>query len=161
MDTTRKLASFEAARANLPPGVKVILALRDYSLIELLLPDAPVVARVGIVFDHDRDPQILSVLGALVIIDRTSCANLIGLMETRGRVTSFWDAAPSAFIAGGLLRATLQQATKAALWPDEEWIVEPPTFVRVKDGVLDRAALDKDCPLLVIPERYALGKVKP
>jgi hypothetical protein len=165
LDTTNTLASAEASRANMPPGCKIILALRDYSLIEILLPNLPLAQRVGIVFDPDRDIRILSVLAALVIIDRGACAGLIGLAETQGRITSFWCGPPPVLTAGQhqrLLKDALQHAATAALWPDDEWAVEPPTFVQVapNGNTVDRAALATDSPLLVIPERYALGRVK-
>jgi hypothetical protein len=164
VDTTHLLASSEASRANLPPGTKVILALRDYVLIELLLPNIPLAQRLAICFDEDRDIRILSVLAALVITDRSMCANLIGLAETQGRVTSFW-AGPRPALIGGmhtkLLQKALQHAAKAALWPDDEWMVEPPTFCVMKpDATLDREALPANSQLRIIPERYALGRVK-
>jgi hypothetical protein len=164
MDTTHTLASAEAARANLPPGTKVVLALRDYSLIEILLPNR-LTQRCAICFDADRDIRILNVLAALVLSDRDVCSGLLGLAETQGCITSFWAGPPPVMISGWhtqSLQTVLTDAAMAALWPDDEWHVEPPTYVQMKaDNTLDRAALAKDSPLLVVPERYALGRVTP
>lgn len=157
-----RLASSEAAIGRLPPGVRIVQSARDFIIIEIQLsPDPAMIQRVCVLFDHDRDLRALWCIGALVMFDRESCSTLVALAESRGRLASWWTAPQPMLAALGV--RSLQKAADAALAPDDRWICEAPTYVKLRqDGMADLDSLPADDLLRkAAPKSIALGRIQP
>ena len=158
MDTQSLLASFEAFRARLPAGARIVLSARDFIIDEIsVAPDASLVQRLAILFDVDRDTRSLEVLSALYLRDHDICTNVLGLAETRGELTVWYGDATSVEMA----RNPVQQAANAALWPYDSWRTRVVLAPMLPNGKLDRDNLSVGDPLRVAPARYPLGRILP
>ena len=145
----------------MPATSRIICWLRDVLVLDLpSLPTQPrpTMTRTAIVFDPDADLRILDVLIALYYRDRQICSNVIGLAESRGRITC-WYGDPKTFDRALI---SIQSAAHVALWPFDHWTVEPLVLAPMReDGTVDRANLPERDLLRAVPERYKLGLVTP
>jgi hypothetical protein len=154
MSTTTFLSNAEAVVGRLPPTARVFTSLRDFTLVDIQLPNLPLAQRVCCVWDFDRDIRQLLVLSALILMNRSLCADLIGLAESKGVLRSFW--------ASGFLPANyatpLQVAADAAL-EEDHWTIAPPEFVTLNSsGQLDVSMLPANHPLRIVPPHLHLGR---
>lgn len=162
VSTTTYLTQAEEVVTRLPPTARIFLSLRDFTLVDITLPNLPLAQRTACVWDPDRDIRTLLVLGTFVLLNRSLCADLVGLAETRGTLRSFW-VQPHSY-SGGFASANfnerLQAAANVALEGQDHWIVAPPEFVTLdSNGQLDVSTLPADHPLRVVPHRFQLGRV--
>ncbi len=139
----------------IPAYARVVARLRD--VIVLDLPSAERFAtRTAVVLDEDADMRILDVLFALHAQNRHIRANVIGLAETRGRIT-FWYVDPLTLDKS---RQHVSNAAYAALFPLDKWQVNEPILAPMHEGVLVRAKLQPTDLLRTVPERFSLGLVQ-
>jgi hypothetical protein len=139
----------------IPAYARVVAWLRD--VIVLDLPSAEKLAtRTAIIPDADADMRILDVLFALHAQNRHIRANVVGLTETKGRVT-FWYGDPLTIDKS---RQHVSNAAYAALFPLDKWQVNEPILAPMRDGVLVRAKLQPTDLLRTVPERFSLGLVQ-
>jgi hypothetical protein len=143
----------------LPAAVRIIARTRDIILVDLpSLPTHPVtVTRTAIILDQDADMRIFDVLFALHARNRNIRANVIGLAESQGRISTFYGDPETLDRA----RCALQDAATAALWPYDNWRADQFILVPLRDGAVDRDQLEARHLLRSVPERYSLGLVQP
>ena len=142
-----------AILAQLPAESRLISHARDYIVISMPLLEGTMRQHVAVIWDRQRDEQILDVLTALTYRDLPTRARLMGLAMERGVLTCW--------VSSDTDRAAIQGACNAALHPPKKWLVAPPQIVpldRQRDRqILDRGNLTEDHPLLQIPKQYQLG----
>ena len=145
---------------ELPATSRVIGRTRDVIVIDipsLQTKPKPTFTRTAITLDPSGDPRIFSVIAAMHYQSLRYRINCVGFAKVEGKLRWWYgDRATEQFA-----RVPMQQAIKAALFPFDNWIAEPPTLVRMVDGLLDRDSLVADDPLRAVPERYQLGLVQP
>jgi hypothetical protein len=146
---------------ELPTSSRIIGRTRD--VIVLDLPSAatkprPTFTRCAIVLDPQADLRVFSVLAALHYQALKYRVNVIGLAKQRNSRLRWWYGDPATEQEA---RAPMQEAVRTALFPYDNWTAEPPTLVRMVDGVLDRDDLAINDLLRSVPDRYRLGLVTP
>lgn len=152
-----QLASIEAVVGRLPAGTRIIQSAALHLILEIQLSFTPArVQRICVLFDNDRDLRVLWVVGALAMFSRFACENLVAVAESGGKLRSWWIT-PIPMLPGADIKS-LQHASDVALAPDDEWIVEPPTYVKMKsDGTADLDSLPENDPLRTVSLRDADG----
>jgi hypothetical protein len=131
---------------------------RDRSVIRFQLPPTPSSAAVHvcILWDADRDQNILAVLAALYLRHRDALKQLVAVAETRGQI-AFWcrsaDQLPD-------MRRALDDAANAVTWQHGRWRAGIGHVVPCKGTVVDWAALAADHPLRGAARGQQLGLVE-
>jgi hypothetical protein len=146
---------------ELPATSRVVARTRDVYVIDIpSLQTKPktTCTRTAIILDPSADLRVISVVAALHYQALRFRINTIGFAKAKGGKLRWWYGDPA---TEQLARVPMQQAIKAALFPFDNWTAEPPTLVRMVDGLLDRDSLVADDPLRAVPERYQLGLVQP
>jgi hypothetical protein len=159
MSTQSILASTEAARANLPAAMRIILAARDYSLVEIAVtPHFKQVQRLCVLFDGDRDTRVFHSLAAFYLQRKDLCLHLVGLAESQGQVHSWFTTNVQQQKAE--VHLALTYACKEALYPYDRWEAAEPHFVlTLPNGQMIRDSLSSQHPLRLSTERYVLGRM--
>jgi hypothetical protein len=140
---------------NTPTYSNVISDVRDYAILSIPSPIRRHDSRIGVLYDHSRDLRVLNVLSAAWYRDIQTASQIVALGEAEGVLTVWHGGLPNPDQA----QIAIQAASDAALRPRDRWPVELHS-VPIRDGVLDRGALETGHPLLIIPERFPLGLVR-
>lgn len=154
---TSLAGSFELTRqTRLPASAQIKVSVRDYQIVDFLLSESPpLLQRMAVLYDPDRDERILDFLTCATYACPRVRSNIIVCGESKGRITIYYgdpltlDKAPRA----------LSEAAYKATWPQDKWVVDI-VLVPVRNGVLDRARLPETSPLLVLPERFQYGLIE-
>jgi hypothetical protein len=149
-------AEFTANRqARLPAAATLKISLRDYQIIDWRISiDPPLVQRMWLGFDLDRDERVHDVLSAAHYACPKIRANIVGVAETKGRIAVFYGCPLTVTEA----QRSLSEAAYRALYPHDKWHVDI-VLVPMHDGVLDRTRLDAQSPLQAAPGRFQLGLI--
>jgi hypothetical protein len=150
-------ADFTANRqARLPAAAQIKQCLRDHLIIDWLISSSPpLVQRMAVLFDYDRDERILDFLTAAHYACPKLRANIVGVAETKGRIAVFYGCPLTIPEA----QRALSEAAYRALYPGDKWHVDI-VPVPMRDGVLDRTRLDEKHTLHATPPRYQLGLIE-
>jgi hypothetical protein len=159
MSTQNILSAAEAARANLPAAMRITLAARDYTIVEIAVtPYFKQLQRLCVLFDDDRDIRAFHVLAAFYLQRKDLCLSLVGLGESQGRVHAWLTT--NAQQQKTEVQQALATACKEALYPYDSWQAADPHFVlTLPNGQMIRDSLVAQHPLRLSPERYVLGRV--
>lgn len=142
---------------NLPANVRIHLDARDFQIVDRLISeDPPLLQRIYVAYDPDRDLRVLNVLSAINYATPRLCTNIVAMSETNARLSIFYGE--------GLTLANAQrafaEAAHKALWPEDRWSVDV-IVVPMEKGQLARERLPADspqhAPLLAAPRRYQYG----
>jgi hypothetical protein len=149
-------AEFSATRqAHLPAAAAIKQCLRDHLIIDWYISSAPpLVQRMAVLFDYDRDERVLDFLSAAHYACPKLRANIVGVAETKGRIAVFYGCPLTIAEA----QRALSEAAYRALYPGDRWHVDI-VLVPMRDGVLDRAKVAETSPLHAAPPRFQLGLV--
>lgn len=154
--------SIALAGNRLPAHSRVIESRRDYIVIRLLC--GGLAHQCAVIWDPSRDELALSVISALSYRNVRVRNAVLALAMMRGKLTVFCSADEEHLVWA---RKEIQDATVAVLEPlGQRWEVLPLMPVEMTDGahgnrIADRSKLPPDSPLLVIPDRFQLGRVMP
>lgn len=130
---------------------RYLIDVRDRAILAFDLPlNPPGVARTIILWDADRDSRLLTVLEALRYRSPMMLPAVVAITESRGAV-DFWT--PSFADAAAVTRA-LQGAADAALQPRDQWRVNTPKIIAVKNGRLDWNSLPAGDPVRIAVARH-------
>lgn len=140
-------------------NVRIHLDARDFQIVDRLINDhPPLLQRLIVVYDADRDLRVLNVLSAINYAAPRICSNIVGLAESQGRLRVFYGDPLTVTSA----HRALSEAAYKALWPGDRWQIDL-ISVPMHNGKLARECLPKDSPqyatLLVAPARFQYGLI--
>jgi hypothetical protein len=142
-------------QARLPAAASLKLCLRDHLIIDWFISSAPpLMQRMVVLFDYDRDERILDFLTAAHYACPKIRANIVGVAETKGRIAVFYGCPLTLTEA----QRSLSEAAYRALYPGDKWYVDI-VLVPMRDGLLDRTRLAEQSPLHAAPPRFQLGLI--
>jgi hypothetical protein len=134
---------------------KLLLDARDRSLAEFNLPiDPPGRAWTILLWDADRDTRLLTALESLRYRSPMMMPAVIAVTETRGAI-DFWT---TSLADANAVRRALQGAVDAALLPTDQWTVNAPKIIPVKNGSLNWDALPSDDSVRIAVTRHLITK---
>lgn len=158
-----KLAPFgvreQAPKMPMPANVRVHCDARDFQIIDRLISEnPPLLQRIFIAYDPDRDQRTLNVLSAINYSAPALCANIVAMSESNARLRIYYG---DPLTISNAQRA-FSEACYRALWPSDKWAVDV-ISVPMREGQLARERLPADSPqhavLLSAPNRFQYGLI--
>lgn len=161
MKTSHPIAPFGVREQafSMPANVRIHLDARDFQIVDRLISEEPpLLQRIFVAYDPDRDQRTLNVLSAINYTAPSLCSNIVAMAESNGRLRIFY---------GCLL--TIKNAQRAfsescykALWPADKWQCDV-ILVPMHEGQLARERLPADSPqhasLITAPARFQYGLI--
>jgi hypothetical protein len=149
-------ASFSEATRHprLPANVRVHLSARDFQILDRQASDT-LLQRVYVGYDADRDEKVLDVFSAVNYANPQVCDHIIGMAETKGRLTVWF--ADMQMLTNA--QRVIPEAAYRALYPNDKWAVDV-VMVPVTNRLLARDRLQPSShPLLASPARFQYGLI--